>query len=318
MDDSDEPIQIWLPEHSLDEPMSQECSSASGLSLEPEATGETERRHRRIGGIMDLRWYQCPIWIFCLLLVLYPGLCLCLSVQFPSEQPVYVIPKQSLVLEARIDLADREQVAVVTWERELEGRTNPGKVKVAEFPEKASDPRITTEQQGATLRLRDFRHDDRGIYTVTVTSRAGPKSSAARTVREYEAVHHVSVAINVSHSLLLCGEAWGTDPHFSWLHEKVALTEEVGRVSADGTVLYLSAQPCGHFTCIVSNSLGHSSATYTAEPCERQGGGGTAVGVAFLVILLICGGVLAFFVWRRHWKQKSRGERLREPDEEQL
>lgn len=80
-----------------------------------------------------------------------------------------------------------------------------------------------------------------------------------------EAVHHVSVSINVSHSSLVCGEAWGTDPHFSWLYERVAITKTVGSVSKDGTTLLVTMTPfCGHFTCVVSNKLGYSSATYTA------------------------------------------------------
>ncbi|XP_035248180.1 uncharacterized protein LOC118213370 [Anguilla anguilla] len=269
--------------------------------------------------MIRLRQQWCPVWVFCLFLVLCPELVLSLSVQFQSEEPVYVILSQTLVLEARLDLADGEQVATVTWEREAEGRTDRGKVKVAEFPGKAPDARVTTEQQGATLRVTGFSHEDRGIYTVTATGTAGSRSSAARTVREYEAVNHVSVAINVSHWLLWCGEAWGTDPRYSWLHEKAPVTEEVGRASPDGTELHLSGRPCGHFTCIVSNRLGHSSATYTAEPCERQGGG-TAVGVALLVLLLICGGggVLAFLAWRRRRKRQRGVERLREPWEDQL
>lgn len=80
-----------------------------------------------------------------------------------------------------------------------------------------------------------------------------------------EEVHHVSVSINVSHSLLVCGEAWGTEPHFSWLHERVAITKNVGQVSKDGTALLVTMVPlCGHFTCMVSNKRSYSSATYTA------------------------------------------------------
>lgn len=86
-----------------------------------------------------------------------------------------------------------------------------------------------------------------------------------------EAVHHVSVSINVSHSSLVCGEAWGTDPHFSWLYERVAITNTVGTVSKDGTTLFVTKTPfCGHFTCMVSNKLGYSSATYTAGTCGRD------------------------------------------------
>lgn len=80
-----------------------------------------------------------------------------------------------------------------------------------------------------------------------------------------EAVHHVSVSINMSHSLLVCTEAWGTDPRFSWRHESADITKAVGKVSNNGTILIITMSPlCGHFTCIVSNKLGHSSATYTA------------------------------------------------------
>lgn len=83
-----------------------------------------------------------------------------------------------------------------------------------------------------------------------------------------EAVHHVSVSINVSHSSLVCGEAWGTEPHFSWLYERVAITSAVGTVSKDGTTLYVTKSPfCGQFTCMVSNKMGHSTATYTAGEC---------------------------------------------------
>lgn len=86
-----------------------------------------------------------------------------------------------------------------------------------------------------------------------------------------EAVHHVSVSINISHSSLVCGEAWGTDPHFSWLYERVAVDNRVGRVSNDGTTLYVTKIPfCGHFTCTVSNKLGYSSATYTAGTGKDQ------------------------------------------------
>lgn len=75
----------------------------------------------------------------------------------------------------------------------------------------------------------------------------------------------MSVSINVSHASLLCGEAWGTEPRFSWFHERVAVTDAVGRVSGDGTTLFVTRTPfCGHFTCVVSNKLGHSAASYTA------------------------------------------------------
>ena len=80
----------------------------------------------------------------------------------------------------------------------------------------------------------------------------------------------MSVGVNDSHSSLVCTEAWGTDPTFSWLHDRAAVTAALGRVSPDGKTLAVSHSPlCGHFTCVVSNKLGYSSATYTAGK-QRQ------------------------------------------------
>ncbi|KAJ8289556.1 hypothetical protein GJAV_G00002650 [Gymnothorax javanicus] len=284
-----------------------------GLKCRNGTVSSKNWRHDYSKGMISSRQQQCFAWIFCLILRLFPGLNQGLSVQFSSEEPVYAIPNQVLVLEARIGLAIEEQLAKVIWEKEGEDGTPPGKVKVAEIPEKALDPRISIEQQGATLRVLGFGHEDRGIYTVTVTSKTGTRKSAARIVREYVAVHHVTVAIeatNASHSLLLCREAWGTEPQYSWLHEGAVLGEEEGQVSTNGMELRLSAQLCGHFTCVVSNRLGHSSATYTAEPCQRQGAGAT-VGVVFLIVI-VTGGVLGFLVWRRHRMLENKAERLHE------
>ena len=90
----------------------------------------------------------------------------------------------------------------------------------------------------------------------------------------------MSVSVNASHASLFCAEAWGSEPRFTWLHDNAAVTTALGRVSVDGKTLFFSSTPvCGHFTCVVSNRLGHSSATYTAgmllethtcrpEPCR--------------------------------------------------
>ncbi|XP_067267849.1 uncharacterized protein si:dkeyp-97a10.2 isoform X2 [Chanodichthys erythropterus] len=239
----------------------------------------------------------------------------CLSVRFTNQQSVYVIEGQNLILEAQIELLEGERVAKVTWEHSAK---TSGKIStVAEFPHKVSDERVTMEKQGATLKIRDYQTRDGGVYTVTVTDQSGQRRSAQQTIQDYLEVHHVSVMVNVSHSVLHCMEAWGTEPSFSWLHEKVAVTEKVGHVSADGTSLIVSGTFCGHFTCVVSNKLGHSSATYTAEPCESTNRSTTAV-VVFLLLLLLIASSLAFLMWRRHKHGQNRRERLREPYEEDL
>ncbi|KAG9337146.1 hypothetical protein JZ751_029737 [Albula glossodonta] len=164
-----------------------------------------------------------------------PRQCWSLSVAFESEQPLHIILSENLILEAKIETAKGDEVKKITWEKETAGGASPSTVTVAEFPGKVIDSRITVEENGAMLKVTNFDHKDRGVYTIT---------------------------------------AWGTDPHFSWLHESGVISEEVGRMSLDGKVLYLKAAPCGHFTCIVSNSLGHSSATYTAGDT-----GSTQIGV---------------------------------------
>lgn len=240
----------------------------------------------------------------------------CLSVYFTNQQSLYVIEGQNLILQAQIQLLDGEHVAKVTWDHVA--KTSGTSSTLAEFPRKVKDGRVTLEQQGATLKISDYQAADAGVYTVTVTEQSGQRRSAQRTVQEYLAVHHVSVMVNVSHWVLHCMEAWGTEPTFTWLHEKVVVTEKVGHVSADGTSLYVSGIFCGHFTCVVSNKLGHSSATYTAEACESSNRSMIAVVVFLLLILMLAAASLAFILWRRHRRGYNRRERLREPCEEPL
>ncbi|KAG7216836.1 hypothetical protein INR49_001490 [Caranx melampygus] len=229
----------------------------------------------------------------------------CMSVHVINQQPVHIIPGSPLVLKAWIGRGPLENISMVTWEREPETGVSPTRVTLATCQAGSSEcvgmrPNVKAnmDQQEATLQINRYsKMDDGGVYIVTVTDHTGAKTPAQCIVREYEAVHHVSVSINVSHSLLVCGESWGTDPRFNWLHERVAITQTVGRVSDDGTTLIVTMTPmCGHFTCTVSNKVSHGSATYTAAPCVPEGRGTTAA-VVCLVLLLLFGGVLAFLLW---------------------
>ncbi|XP_051575356.1 muscle, skeletal receptor tyrosine protein kinase-like isoform X2 [Myxocyprinus asiaticus] len=239
----------------------------------------------------------------------------CLSLHFTNQQPIYVIKGHSLILQVQTDLLHGERVAKVTWDHKA--KNSAKNLTVAEFPGRVFDERVTVDQQGFTLKIRDYEPADSGVYTITVTNQSGQRRSEQQIVQDYLAVNHVSVMVNVSHCILHCMEAWGTEPTFTWLHEQAAVTEEVGRVSTDGTSLYVSSTFCGHFTCVVSNKLGHSSATYTAEPCERKNKATTAVVVCSLLLLLVATS-LAFLLWRRHRYQSNRRERLREPYEDTL
>ncbi|XP_056237082.1 uncharacterized protein si:dkeyp-97a10.2 isoform X3 [Seriola aureovittata] len=219
---------------------------------------------------MDRQNFLC--WRVALLLLLMPCGLQCMSVHILSEQPVHVIPGSALVLKARIEHGPLEEVSTVTWEREPETGIAPTRVTLATCPGNSfkcvgtrPKVRVNVEQQETTLQINEYSRADGGVYTVTVTDHTGAKTPAQCIVREYEAVNHVSVSINVSHSSLVCGEAWGTDPRFYWLHERATITKTVGNVSPDGATLSVTMTPiCGHFTCVVSNKLGYSSATYTA------------------------------------------------------
>uniref|UniRef100_A0A3Q3GT46 Si:dkeyp-97a10.2 n=1 Tax=Kryptolebias marmoratus TaxID=37003 RepID=A0A3Q3GT46_KRYMA len=179
----------------------------------------------------------------------------CMLVHITNKQPVHVIPGSRLDLKAWIKTEPQEEISMVTWEREPETGFDPVMVTLATCSGSSMkcagtrpNVRVNMEQQETTLQINGYSRADSGEYSVIVT-----------------AVHHVSVSINVSHSSLVCGEAWGTDPSFSWLHERAVITQTVGRVSRDGTTLFVTMSPiCGHFTCVVSNKLGHSSDTYAA------------------------------------------------------
>ncbi|XP_061814733.1 uncharacterized protein [Nerophis lumbriciformis] len=253
-----------------------------------------------------------------LLLFLFPRGLQGVSVYISSKDPVYVIPGSTLLLRAHLELGPLEAVSEVTWEREPESGAPDGRVRLAACPGGSlqcagikAKVRVSLEGQESVLHLSDYSREDHGVYAVTVTDHQGARSTARCMVREYEPVHHVTVSINASHSLLVCGEAWGTEPHFSWLHERAAVTQSVGRLSEDGSRLLVTKVPlCGHFTCIVSNQLGYSAATYTAAPCEAAGVSATTAAVCCLIGLQVLGGGLAFLMWRR--RKKNRGERLRE------
>lgn len=265
---------------------------------------------------MDLQYFLC--WRVAPLFLLMPCGLQGMSVHILNEQPVHVIPGSRLVLKARIELGPLEEVSMVTWERKPETGNATARATLATCTGRGlkcagtrPTVQVNTEQQGTTLQINGYGRADSGEYAVTVTDHTGAETTAHCIVREYEAVHHVSVSINISHSLLVCGEAWGTDPSFSWLYERAAVTQTVGKISNDGTTLFVSMTPiCGHFTCMISNKLGYSTATYTAAPCETEGRGMTAA-VVCLVLLLLLTGVLAFLLWRKH-RHNNRRERLHE------
>lgn len=263
-----------------------------------------------------LTWRVVP------LLLLMPYSSKSLNVRILNKEPVHVIPGNNLLLRARIESAAQDKLTVITWERETETGPTPNRVTLATCPGSSNSPCAGTEpnvlasfgEQETTLQISGYAPLDGGDYIVTVTPQNGNKTSARCLVREYEAVHHVSVSINVSHSLLVCAEAWGTEPNFSWLYNRMALTQTVGKVSENGTTLHITQSPiCGRFTCRVSNKLGYATATYTAGNCDTpEDNTGTIAAVVCVLLLLICGGLLGLLFWWRHRRSISSRERLHE------
>ncbi|XP_077455497.1 uncharacterized protein LOC144073501 [Stigmatopora argus] len=270
---------------------------------------------------MALLEFLC--WRAATLLLLFADVVHGISVHISNEEPTYIMPGSSLVLRAHIEHNSQEELSAVTWERAPESGAPDGRTSLAACPGGSlplpvqcaglrPNVRATLEPGASILHLNKYGKSDAGVYSVSVTGKGGQSSTARCIVREYEAVHHVSVSINISHSSLVCGEAWGTEPQFSWLHEQDAVTGSVGHVSPDGATLLITKVPiCGHFTCVVSNKLGYSTATYTAAPCEPEGISGATVAIVCLVVLQILGGGLAFLLWRRY-RYKNRGDRLRD------
>ncbi|XP_057690249.1 uncharacterized protein si:dkeyp-97a10.2 isoform X2 [Corythoichthys intestinalis] len=277
--------------------------------------------HTYFAGVMALLEFLC--WRAATLLLLFADVLQCISVHISNEEPMYIIPGSTLVLRAHIEYNSQEELSAVTWERVPESGAPDGRAPLAACPGGTlplpvqcagtkPNVRASLERGASVLHLSNYGKTDAGVYAVTVRGKKGQSSTARCIVREYEAVHHVSVSINVSHSSLVCGEAWGTEPQFSWLHEQDAITGSVGRVSPDGATLLITKVPiCGHFTCVVSNKLSYSTATYTAAPCESEGINGATVAIICLVVLQIVGGGLAFLLWRRY-RYRNRGDRLRE------
>ncbi|XP_033837081.1 uncharacterized protein si:dkeyp-97a10.2 [Periophthalmus magnuspinnatus] len=260
-------------------------------------------------------------WRVASLLLLIPCTCNSLNVRILNEGPVHVIPGSNLLLRAHIESSTQDKVSMVTWERETETGPTPNRRVLATCPGSSQSPCAGTlpnvlanmGKEESTLQISGYQPADGGDYIVTVTHQNGNKTSARCIVREYEAVHHVSVSINVSHSVLVCGEAWGTEPHFSWLYNRRALTQTVGQVSPDGTRLYITQRPiCGCFTCMVQNKLGYATATYTAGNCDPEDHSGTIAAVVCVLLLFICGGLLGLLLWRRHQRNSITRERLHE------
>lgn len=102
-----------------------------------------------------------------------------------------MVSGQNLVLRAEFEVPQGDQVTRVTWEQEVEGKRNAGKIitMVAEYPARNSGGRVTVDKGGSMITLRNFQRTDNGVYTVTVRDQKGGQSSARCSVHEYGINH---------------------------------------------------------------------------------------------------------------------------------
>lgn len=122
--------------------------------------------------------------------------CLCVSVRFPSQQTVYVVSGENLVLQAEFELPQGDRITKVTWEHEVKEQTISGKSMLAEYPAKSSEGRVTVDKGGAVMTLRDYQRADNGVYTVTVQDQIRGQSSAHCTVHEYGMKFHIFKSVS--------------------------------------------------------------------------------------------------------------------------
>ena len=101
-----------------------------------------------------------------------------LAVSFLTTGSLYVALGQTLVLEATVDKSPDVNVVLVTWER-----NNPtGSLRLAEYPGRIFNPRVTLEREGEWIRLSDVQESDYGNYTVSVTDSYGTQKHDMKIV----------------------------------------------------------------------------------------------------------------------------------------
>ncbi|XP_031431684.2 uncharacterized protein LOC105901678 isoform X3 [Clupea harengus] len=203
-----------------------------------------------------------------------------LAVSFLTTGSLYVALGQTLVLEATVDKSPDVNVVLVTWER-----NNPtGSLRLAEYPGRIFNPRVTLEREGEWIRLSDVQESDYGNYTVSVTDSYGTQKHDMKIVLKAEKPPEASV-------VLLCDvsreEAQWDSPVFTWLVDGVELTNQTANMSDGGSKLHLQGMKGHNYTCISNSSLGTSVSHFIIPECTECPSCSNDVAIAMTIEAMI-------------------------------
>ncbi|KAL2084051.1 hypothetical protein ACEWY4_019569 [Coilia grayii] len=227
-----------------------------------------------------------------------------LSVKYRHPKPIYVALGRDLVLEAFIEKLPVEKVLMVTWER----NSDTGARRVATFPGKTQDPRISMTSEGTTLRISGVQESDFGRYTITVTDQDGTQTLVDNDVRKNDRPPEASV-------VLLCDvsrdRAQWDSPVVTWLVDGVEVTNQTAHTSEGGSRLHLQELKGRNYTCICNSSLGTSVAHFII-PDSTEGSNQHSGYIATIVILCILFAVTVM-CFCLHMKKQNKKKHTRNP-----
>ncbi|KAK1806377.1 hypothetical protein P4O66_004900 [Electrophorus voltai] len=121
---------------------------------------------------MKFLWqhYLVIVWI----IAERPLILSCVSVRFPSREPVYVALGRTLVLKAQFEVQPAEEIRLVTWDH----KRGSQEVRLV-TNNSPHNNRVTVEMDRQQLRLTGVQNSDYGHYTVMVTDDKGNQISAS-------------------------------------------------------------------------------------------------------------------------------------------
>ncbi|XP_035382497.1 uncharacterized protein si:dkeyp-97a10.2 isoform X2 [Electrophorus electricus] len=231
---------------------------------------------------MKFLWqhYLVIVWI----IAERPLILSCVSVRFPSREPVYVALGRTLVLKAQFEVQPAEKIRLVTWDH----KRGSQEVRLV-TNNSPHNNRVTVEMDRQQLRLTGVQNSDYGHYTVMVTDDKGNQISASVEVLN---VHSPPVAsLSLQCTLQTKGAQWDV-PSYTWWMDGVEVTNLTANLSADHSTFYLQESLAQNYTCIVNSNQGTSRVEclkVAPDPDHKNWGLIAAVIIETVVIVCFIG-----------------------------